>query len=95
MTCDRVCTRLLDVDVESVVNVSDDRLSTSEEDDGQGHIAPAGALGGAAGLGAAGLSEKPAWAPSPYKKKSRTWLWVGLGVAALIVVGLGVGLGVG
>jgi glucan 1,3-beta-glucosidase len=68
-------------------NTSDDRISTSDEDEEQGHVAPAAAL-----------SEKdqyPAGYPYP-AKKSRKGLWIGLGVAALIVAaGLGIGLGVG
>ena len=69
-------------------NTSTDRLSTSDEDDGQGHIAPAGA---------AGMSEKPAWASDGgyQPKRSRKWLWAGVALGALLIVGLGVGLGVG
>ena len=76
-------------------NASNDRLSVSDEDDGVGHIAPAAAAG--AGVGAATLSEKPAWAheTGAPRKKSRLCLWIGLGVGALIVIGLAVGLGVG
>jgi hypothetical protein len=79
-------------------NTSNDRLSVSDEDDGQGHIAPAAAAGvrGAAG-GAATMSEKPAWAREGGRapKRSRKWLWIGLAILALLVVGLAVGLGVG
>lgn len=80
----------------AVPYASGERLSTSDEDDEQGHITPAVA---AIGTGAAtrGTSEKPKWAEyEPSKgKKNRRWLWAALAALLIIAIGLGVGLGVG
>jgi hypothetical protein len=74
-------------------NTDNDRLS-ADEDEEQGHIAPASA---AAGAGAATMSEKPAWAQEGgyASKKSRKGLWIAAGLGALVIIGLAVGLGVG
>ncbi|ODN80622.1 hypothetical protein L202_02809 [Cryptococcus amylolentus CBS 6039] len=72
------------------------RLSTSDEDDEQGHITPAVAAIGT-GLGA-GVEGEKRWAQvdeNESPKKSRKWLWAALIVGALAVIALAVGLGVG
>lgn len=80
----------------TVAYESGDRLSTSEEDDEQGHITPAVAAIGA-GTAARGFSEKPRWADheSGQGKKNRKWLWAALAALLIVAIGLGVGLGVG
>lgn len=80
----------------AVPYASGERLSTSDEDDEQGHITPAVAAIGT-GAAARGTSEKPKWAEyEPSKgKKNRRWLWAALAALLIIAIGLGVGLGVG
>ena len=79
-------------------NTSNDRLSVSDEDDGVGHVAPAGGVGAGAGAAAGGLGEKSSWSNDGLytsKKKSRKAWWIAGGVGLLLVIGLAVGLGVG
>ncbi len=83
-------------------NGSADRLSTSDEEEAQGHIAPGAVAAGAVRSPTAGLNEKyPRWSEQPLdekngRRKSRKGLWICLGAGALLLlIGLGVGLGVG